>query len=156
MSRLKITNFQDGGHGWFAVKRSLLKELDLMTKISSCSYQKGETVYLEEDCDAALFFDAYAKKQTGVSPKDNSWEGWQTISQSLFDIKKSYSDNSPVRKYPRFQIKDKPVLSVGLEVKLYGKEYIITNITGKVTVKEVTTGNSYSLRKIQLDELTVD
>lgn len=44
----------DSGHGWLAVKRSILEELDLLDQISTYSYQKGRTVYLEEDCDAPL------------------------------------------------------------------------------------------------------
>lgn len=41
-------------HGWLACKRSLLVELGLLDKVTPFSYQKGNTVYLEEDCDAGL------------------------------------------------------------------------------------------------------
>lgn len=53
--------FSDPGHGWLQVTRADLKELDIEDKISSCSYQKGEYVYLEEDCDAGVFFQALKK-----------------------------------------------------------------------------------------------
>ena len=33
--------------------------MDILDKISSFSYQKGDWVYLEEDCDATIFFDRY-------------------------------------------------------------------------------------------------
>ena len=54
--------YDDPGHGWFAVKKSFLKslfrrEVAISQLISSCSYEKGETVYLEEDCDGSLFID---------------------------------------------------------------------------------------------------
>lgn len=49
----------DSGHGWLAVKRQYLDRLKLLNKISDCSYERGGTVYLEEDCDAPLFVDAY-------------------------------------------------------------------------------------------------
>ena len=37
----------------------MLRKMDLLDKISSFSYQKGDWVYLEEDCDATIFFDRY-------------------------------------------------------------------------------------------------
>ena len=54
--------FADPGHGWLQVSTADSRELDLMDKISPYSYRKGTTVYLEEDCDASLFYDAYVKK----------------------------------------------------------------------------------------------
>jgi hypothetical protein len=53
---------EDSGHGWLAVSRSMLKESGVADKISNCSYQKGNTVYLEEDCDMAIFVEALARK----------------------------------------------------------------------------------------------
>lgn len=58
----------DPGHGWMAVKVQELHELGIMFKISPYSYLRGKTAYLEEDCDAALFFNAYRDKH-GVDPK---------------------------------------------------------------------------------------
>lgn len=51
--------YQDAGHGWLAVKRQLLIELGISDKITRYSYQKGATVYLEEDCDMSLFLQKY-------------------------------------------------------------------------------------------------
>jgi hypothetical protein len=48
---MKLRYYTDPGHGWLAVKRKVLKDLGLLDKITSYSYQKGGTVYLEEDCD---------------------------------------------------------------------------------------------------------
>jgi hypothetical protein len=52
---LKIKYYHDPGHGWLAVKRSLLVESGLEKQITNFSYQKGQTVYLEEDRDAYEF-----------------------------------------------------------------------------------------------------
>lgn len=52
----------DPGHGWLAVKRSELVFLGILEKITPYSYMKGDTVYLEEDLDAATFMQAYQKK----------------------------------------------------------------------------------------------
>ena len=48
----------DAGHGWIAVKRKELIRLGIIDEISHFSYQRGDTVYLEEDADATLFFNA--------------------------------------------------------------------------------------------------
>lgn len=50
---MKLKHYNDPGHGWVAVKRKLLVELGMIREITSYSYQRGETVYLEEDCDAS-------------------------------------------------------------------------------------------------------
>jgi len=74
----------DPGHGWLAVKRDELRRLKILNQISSCSYQKGLTVYLEEDCDASLFIKA--KKDAGEE----------------FDYRESHQENTPIRSYQRF------------------------------------------------------
>jgi len=65
----------DAGHEWLAVKMKELEELNIADKISSYSYVKGGTVYLEGDCDAAVFFDAYKAKH-GVEPKTKQGKHW--------------------------------------------------------------------------------
>lgn len=50
-----FTVYNDPGHGWVKVPRKLLTSLEILDKISSCSYQRGNYVYLEEDRDAPLF-----------------------------------------------------------------------------------------------------
>ena len=52
------TFFKDPGHGWLEVGRDELAMLHIDDAISSYSYQRGDKVYLEEDCDAALFINA--------------------------------------------------------------------------------------------------
>lgn len=48
----------DPGHGWLAVPVKELEEHNLLSKISVYSYRRGDTVFLEEDCDAPLFIEA--------------------------------------------------------------------------------------------------
>ena len=48
---MRIKFYSDPYHGWGAVKKSLLRELGIESKISTYSYMKGQTAYLEEDCD---------------------------------------------------------------------------------------------------------
>lgn len=60
----KYTLFCDPGHGWVKVKRSELEKLNIQDKISSYSYQRNDSVYLEEDCDLGIFYDAC--KSTGI------------------------------------------------------------------------------------------
>jgi len=80
----------DAGHGWLAIPRKRLKEMGLLNKISSCSYQRGGTVYLEEDCDMALYLNAI--------PKDElEW-----IKARGF--RESYKGSSPIRNYELFRI----------------------------------------------------
>lgn len=58
--------YTDPGHGWLAVKRSLLQQLGIEHLITPYSYQRGQTVYLEEDCDFSRFH--HAAKAAGIEP----------------------------------------------------------------------------------------
>jgi len=82
--------YTDPGHGWAAVKRSLLVKLGIADKITSFSYERGQTVYLEEDCDVSTFVAAF-QKATGALP--------------VFSPV-SYSERSPIRSYASYR---KPV-----------------------------------------------
>ena len=70
----------DPGHGWLAVPYKDLVELNIQDKISDYSYSKGATAYLEEDCDAAVFINAY-KAKFG----------------KMFAFRQSYKENTPIR-----------------------------------------------------------
>lgn len=52
---LKLKHYSDAGHGWLAVKRSVLVSLKLIDLVTNYSYvsKSGGTVYLEEDQDAS-------------------------------------------------------------------------------------------------------
>jgi hypothetical protein len=55
----KFKFHSDASHGWLSVKRDLIYKLKLENKISRFSYQKGSTVYLEEDMDMTTFINAF-------------------------------------------------------------------------------------------------
>lgn len=83
----KFRFVSDPGHGWLAVKRSDLESLNVLDKITSYSYQKGKTVYLEEDCDASTFLRAYENKfgkRAGIT------------------FGKHYNSGAPIRSYTPF------------------------------------------------------
>ena len=79
--------YSDPGHGWLAVKKEDVELLNL--EISPFSYQKGKTVYLEEDCDASKFLDAYFK-YTEIDP------------QSYKCDERSCNGSSPIRGYEKY------------------------------------------------------
>jgi hypothetical protein len=61
MRNKTYTFFADGGHAWLKVTRAELIELEVVG-ISRYSYQFNDNVYLEEDCDAGKFIDAYERR----------------------------------------------------------------------------------------------
>ena len=78
--------YTDSQHGWIAVKRQELVDLGIHKNITSWSYQKGNTAYLEEDWDLSQFYEAYHKKH-GFYPR----------------TKIKYSERSPIRSYEAYQ-----------------------------------------------------
>jgi hypothetical protein len=56
------TFYNDPGHGWLAVKVADLFLLGIAHKISTYSYMRGLTAYLEEDCDAGIYIEAHKQK----------------------------------------------------------------------------------------------
>lgn len=89
---MKVKNYKfyaDAGHGWLAVKVQELHDLDIFEDITSFSYIKGATAYLEEAYDMYLFDKAYeAKHRTKVAY-----------------TYKNVGDTSPIRSYERFPSK---------------------------------------------------
>jgi hypothetical protein len=75
--------YTDAGHGWLAVPIKDLKELGIENSITLYSYMRGKTAYLEEDCDAGAFMEAY-EKMNGKRPE---------ISYG------KHQDRSPIRSY---------------------------------------------------------
>lgn len=78
--------YTDPGHGWFKVKRSVLHNLGIADKITPYSYQRGEYVYLEEDCDAFELHQAL--KQNGTT---------------LRVVEKHTDRDSRIRSYERYK-----------------------------------------------------
>lgn len=79
-TKKKIVFHNDAGHGWYAVKRKELAELGILNKISGFSYQSrgGQTVYLEEDCDASIYFDKAELTSENTEVK-NSYRAYSHI-----------------------------------------------------------------------------
>ena len=59
---MELIFHSDPGHGWLEVPITLAEELGITNQISSYSYTDGWNVFLEEDCDATLFDNAYKAK----------------------------------------------------------------------------------------------
>jgi len=74
------------GHGWVEVPLFELQKIGIQDKISKYSYRFGDTCYLEEDCDAPRFDDAYTKFY-GKKPEI---------------ITKIHDDDSFIRNLPRY------------------------------------------------------
>ena len=77
--------FEDPGHGWLEVPLAQVAALGITNKISGYSYRKGTMAYLEEDCDASVFLEAF-REQYGTAP--------------AYD--RVYQDPTPIRQYARF------------------------------------------------------
>jgi len=73
----------DPGHAWLAVKRKELMRLGILDKITNFSYQKGGTIYLEEDYDAGIFLKA--KKEIGEE----------------VEYRESFQEHTPIRNYEK-------------------------------------------------------
>ncbi len=73
-----ITIYHDPGHAWAKVPRKTLHELGIADKITPFSYQRGEHVYLEEDCDLATFLYEWRVQRGGVPPFRESYTNRQS------------------------------------------------------------------------------
>jgi hypothetical protein len=80
--------YSDPGHGWIAVKYQEIIDLGIADKITSFSYKKGKTIYLEEDQDASTYIKAY-KEHYG---------------EEVNFIRKNTNKNSPIRNYEPFSL----------------------------------------------------
>ena len=59
----KLTFLSDPSHGWLLVPVKMLALVGMTpASFSRFSYRKGDTVALEEDCDAPRFMDAWQQQ----------------------------------------------------------------------------------------------
>jgi hypothetical protein len=86
MQNLKLNYFTDPGHGWVCVKLDKLQDLGIADQISTYSYMRGSSAYLEEDCDLSLLFAAC-----------------DAIGQRIELIFKHTNNRSPIRSYATYQ-----------------------------------------------------
>ena len=70
MKSVTKTFLSDSGHGWLSVKKQELYDLGISHKISSYSYEKGKSVYLEEDGDAGVYLDVQRRMGVRVIIKE--------------------------------------------------------------------------------------
>lgn len=85
---MQFTFHADPGHAWLSVPRKMLFDLGIAEKITPYSYEKDNTVYLEEDCDASTFF--HAAKAKGIE---------------LEFAERHINCQSAIRRYERFCLK---------------------------------------------------
>ena len=76
---------QDPGHGWLHVRRAEIERLGIAREITPYSYQRGDLVFLEEDCDLTTFM--RAKKAAGE--------------QMIFDER--HVEYTPIRQYDAYR-----------------------------------------------------
>lgn len=81
-----IICYSDPGHSWGKVKRSVLHNLGIANNITSYSYQRGEYVYLEEDCDLSTLCMALNQRNTRIK-----------------FVEKSTNRDSRIRSYERYR-----------------------------------------------------
>jgi hypothetical protein len=99
-NQVTLKFYADPGHGWLAVKINFLVSLGVAGDISPYSYVRGETAYLEEDCDASRFIKAAKEKGIQV------------------DIKESHTDRrSPIRSYESYSASKVSAYSTYLQNK---------------------------------------
>ena len=55
---MKLRFYADPGHSWLAVKRDFLAKYVDLKKVSTYSYQRNDSVYLEEDCDLGILLNS--------------------------------------------------------------------------------------------------
>lgn len=104
----KLTFYTDPAHGWLEVNRADLDALDIAHKVSRYSYERADRVYLEEDCDAALYFEAAKAK------------GWVLHMTE----KNEPRNDSPVRNFERYQPRVTPAALINAAQRL-GKLHIV-------------------------------
>ncbi|CAH1905028.1 conserved hypothetical protein [Candidatus Nitrotoga sp. HW29] len=90
----KIFHFYaDPGHGWLAVKKHYLHSFGIASQITPYSYQRGDTAYLEEDCDLSVFLAALKEADirthhTDCRSRIRSYESYRCEDSSLCKIEK--------------------------------------------------------------------
>ena len=86
MANSKYKFISDAGHGWLEVKLSELRNLGIDHMISDYSYVRGNTAYLEEDCDAGLFIKA-SQIDTDTQIVDEHFDGdWIGRTYDRFEV----------------------------------------------------------------------
>ena len=67
MRKVTLDFYSDPGHAWVKFPMSKLYELGIQNKISTYSYRRNNTAYLEEDMDASILIEKL--KELGITFK---------------------------------------------------------------------------------------
>jgi len=100
MTNKKLNYHFDASHAWLAVDKTELDLLGISSKISNCSYQLGNTVYLEQDCDMSLFCKSVENK--------HGKQDWSTFINDIND-----GDTSSIRRYDHYDGSTEMLLFTG-------------------------------------------
>ena len=89
-----FTFYADPGHGWLGVPAKLLSLLQIEDEITTFSYVSRDRslAYLEQDCDASTFCNAY-KNVMGMSAE-----------QFLPMTQRAYQENCFIRSLPSYKM----------------------------------------------------
>ena len=106
---IKHTFFTDGSHGWLKVSRNRLEKLNILDKITSCSFVKGKNVYLEEDCDLSTYVKALLL-QEGIKAESEDQRAFMKDFWRLATVNDTSDSkdgrSSVIRTYNRYVILD--------------------------------------------------
>lgn len=81
-----FTFYSDPGHAWLAVTVADVKSVGLsVADFSQYSYRTSNTLFLEEDCDASKFVEAY-RRIHGSAPQFNEVYQEHTFIRNLRPI----------------------------------------------------------------------
>jgi hypothetical protein len=102
---IKHTFFTDGSHGWLKVSKNRLAKLNILNKITECSFVKGNNLYLEEDCDFSTYIDALLLKE-GIKDNTEEYKAFMKKFWELTTIKDTSNNDrgSIIRTYNNYVI----------------------------------------------------
>ena len=95
-TKLNVLWHSDCGHAWLEVDKDILKKLGISNKISRFSYENNGKAFLEEDCDAHIFFEYYFGQSEWFKN-----EQYLKIAQNIDE--KNYSGEAPIRNYNEYK-----------------------------------------------------
>lgn len=82
--------FSDPGHSWLEVPYEFIRYMNIGATISKYSYFHAGKVYLEEDCDAGRYMEAF-QRITGTSFVKSA------------NYRSVHQEETPIRSYARFK-----------------------------------------------------
>jgi hypothetical protein len=129
LARKKRIKYDDPAHGWLKASLKDVEALGIADKISGCSFQRGNFVYLEEDCDCTTFFLAIAGVENWEAAKDDP-EAERLIELLRENTTTQTTDrSSKIRSYSNYEYvseEEKPQLEAIREammnLKFWGKK----------------------------------